>query len=69
MKWLPQGLGGCAFTSDCGIYELRASYTDGHYAWRARVIDTDVLVASSHDRNYVEQCVYRHKASALVEAP
>lgn len=47
---------------------LRGCYHNGSYAFRARVIATDVLIVSSHDRGYVERVVERHAQSALSEA-
>lgn len=48
--------------SDCGVYELTGRYTDGHFAWRGRVVETDVLVQASADREFVERCCERHAA-------
>ena len=66
MNWLPTSPQ--AWRSDCGQYETRGCYVNGSYAFRARVVATDVLVASSADRGYVERCVERHAADALREA-
>jgi hypothetical protein len=66
MTWLPNAH--CAVArSACGVYEIAGRYINGSFAWRARVIATDELVASSHDRRYVEQCVDRHLASVFRE--
>jgi hypothetical protein len=66
MNWLTSEHCSVARSED-GIYELAGRYINGAFAWRARVIDTDVLVASSADRGYVEGCVDRHRASAIAE--
>lgn len=66
MNWLPNSH--CAVArSSCGVYEMAGRYINGSFEWRARVIDTDVLVASSADRAYVDDCVDRHLASAIAE--
>lgn len=67
MNFTPVALGGTTFVSDCGQYDLRAAWTDGHYAWRGRHIDSDRLIWSSADRGYVEGCCARHAASAIAE--
>jgi hypothetical protein len=66
MNWLTSEHCSVARSED-GIYELAGRYINGSFAWRARVIATDELVASSHDRRYVEQCVDRHLASVFRE--
>lgn len=46
-----------------GVYELHGQFRDRGYEWRARVIATNVLVAASWDKGYVESAVERHAAN------
>lgn len=43
-------------------YELYGCYLNGYFTWRGRVIETDHLVQSSADREYVQLCCDRHAA-------
>lgn len=67
MKFTPVALGGTTFVSDCGQYDLRATWAGGRYAWRGRHIDSDRLIWASADRNYVEGCCERDAANAIAE--
>jgi hypothetical protein len=66
MKWSRNYAG--AWVSDCGRYEIASRYADGHFAWRGREVDTDKLIASSLDPEYVKQSCERHKQAAMTEA-
>lgn len=46
-----------------GVYELRGCWAERGYQWRARVIDSDVLVWASWDLDYVNSVVERHAAN------
>lgn len=63
MNWLETHK--LASVSACGTYAMRGAFLDSGFAWRARVIATDVLVASSWDRGYVDSCVDRHAANGV----
>lgn len=63
MTWLPTGL--YSATDERGIYELYGAYRGRGFEWRARVIATDGLLASSWDRGYVESVVERHAAQPV----
>jgi hypothetical protein len=54
--------------SEGEVYAIEGRYVDGSFAWRGRVVDTDVLVCSSADRLLVQQVCERHAASAIAEA-
>lgn len=57
------------YVSDCDQYVIRDSYTEaGKFAWRGSVRETDTLVCSSADREYVQLCCERHASSALLES-
>ncbi len=53
--------------SGCEQYELTGRYTDGHFAWRGRLIATDRLIASSQDRGYVERQCAADARAAIAE--
>lgn len=65
MKWL---LHNRSYFSECGRYELRPAYADGHFSYRARLTATDELIASSADLGYVQQCCERHVDKLSTEA-
>lgn len=54
--------------SSDGVYELTGRYTDGHFAWRGRRIDSDRLIAASADRAFVEQRCEAHALSVVAES-
>lgn len=54
--------------SDDGRYELHAQWTNGLFAWRGRVVQTDELVASSADRTFVMLRCESHAARVAAEA-
>lgn len=68
MTFTPVALGGTSYLSDCGRYTVRGCFTPDGYTWRGTHLDSDKLVASSHDRGFVEGCCARHAASAIAEA-
>lgn len=61
MTWLPDG------TSDDGQYAIRGVITPDGYTWRGTHVDSHKLIASSHDRGFVEGMCARHAASAIAE--
>lgn len=65
MKW--RHISTYLAVSECKQYEVSGRYTDGHFAWRGRVVDTDQLVQASADRGYVERCCDRHARSVRAE--
>lgn len=65
MKWLFHNRG---YFSECGRYEIRPTYIDGHFSYRARVTATDELVVSSADLTFVQQCCERHVGKLSTEA-
>lgn len=54
--------------SDCGLYDLRGSYANGHFAWRATFLPTDQLVHSSSDPALAEYYCELHAAALAAEA-
>lgn len=54
--------------SECGTYELRSAYTDTGFAWRGRVVQTDELVASSADRQFVMGRCEAHALTVAAES-
>lgn len=54
--------------SECQQYELYGAHFNGSFAWRGRVIETDHLVQSSADREFVKLCCDRHQRAAHAEA-
>jgi hypothetical protein len=65
MNWLLHHRG---YFSACGQYELRPTYTGGRFAWHGRHIDSDRLIASSGDREFVRMTCERDAAKAEAEA-
>jgi hypothetical protein len=65
MNWRLHNRG---YFSDCGQYELRPTYADGHFAYHGRHIESDKLIAASADRTFVQSSCERHALAALAEA-
>ena len=56
------------YVSQCQQYELYGSWINGHFAWRGRVIETDLLIASSQDKGLVEQRCESYARAVIAEA-
>lgn len=54
--------------SDCGLYDLRGSYANGHFQWRATFLPTDQLVHASADPALGEYYCELHAAALAAEA-
>jgi hypothetical protein len=68
MKW-SRTLAGF-YVSDCDQYVIRDSYTEaGKFAWRGSHRESDKLILSSADLEYVKQVCERYATAALTEAP
>lgn len=58
MKWIRDNRS--RLVSECGRYEIRASWSGHHFAWRGRFVQTDELVHANSDRDCVQLVCERH---------